>query len=132
MGVFTHMDFSENSDYLQLCYMSTLHTQIIDYSSTPTYLLWDLNVRLAVDDLDALKKIGWSQWSIAPAVYMRTLGKSLHSLSPEEEAEVLEREEVVLCTLRTFDDNEKACGGCKEGDVPVSYTHLTLPTIYSV
>ena len=114
-GVFTHMDFSENNDYLQLCYMPILYSRKIDYNSTPMYLLWNLNVRQAVGDIEILRKIKWSQWSIAPTLYGRILGKYTPSISPEEDT--LANNKVIFSALRTFYNNEKACAGSKDGDI---------------
>eukprot|EP01022_Parablepharisma_sp_SALTPOND_P016773 TRINITY_DN2537_c0_g1_i1.p1 TRINITY_DN2537_c0_g1~~TRINITY_DN2537_c0_g1_i1.p1 ORF type:complete len:1738 (+),score=108.49 TRINITY_DN2537_c0_g1_i1:2814-8027(+) len=123
---FTHMDFAEDNSLLQLCYMPvSLHGKV-EYSKPPLCLVWNLNSCQVVEDWERLRKIEWQQWSLAPTVYARTLGNKLFAISPEEEQELLQKEEVVFSALEVFGRNQElVCAGSSEGDLHL-FRHLAL------
>lgn len=90
------MDFSEDDTFMQMSVQKINAEVVMDIGAyqqaDDIYVVWNIQTNQMVTNFELLKNAQWPDWSVAPAVNARFVGKDINLEDAIEERQLLFRE----------------------------------------
>ena len=90
------MDFSEDDTFMQMSVQKINAEVVMDIGAyqqaDDIYVVWNIQMNQMVTNFELLKNAQWPDWSVAPAVNARFVGKDINLEDAIEERQLLFRE----------------------------------------
>jgi uncharacterized protein with WD repeat len=90
------MDFSEDDTFMQMSVQKINAEVVMDVGAyqqaDDIYVVWNIQTNQMVTNFELLKNVQWPDWSVAPAVNARFVGKDINLEDAIEERQLLFRE----------------------------------------
>jgi len=100
-----HIEFSDDNEFLQICFQTLTKSGTILYQKDPTCIVWDIERKAVVEDWDQLKYTKWNGLAFAPSIIAKSIDSQYETDTVLTTAKIMgEKPQDLVCAGSAFGD----------------------------